>query len=79
MQSLTLLGCSDNYFTPKAKTKNQKVAHSPINVTLLDGTSLRSSHSCEMDVPLPKEATTGYAIPGIKNHSLISVKPTNAL
>ena len=26
-----------------------------------------------MDVPLPKEATTGYVIPGMKNHSLISV------
>ena len=26
-----------------------------------------------MDVPLPKSATTGYIIPGMKNHSLISV------
>ncbi len=26
-----------------------------------------------MDVPLPKLATTGYIIPGMKNHSLISV------
>jgi hypothetical protein len=66
-------GCSDNYFTPKAKTKNQKTSHTPVNVTLPDGTTLRSSHSCEMDVPLPKSATTGYIIPGMKNHSLISV------
>ena len=68
-------GCSDNYFTPKAKTKNHKVAHAPINVTLPDHTTLRSSHSCEMDVTLPKAATTGYVIPGTNNHSptLISV------
>jgi hypothetical protein len=66
-------GCSDNYFTPKAKTKNQKTSHTPVNVTLPDGTTLCSSHSCEMDVPLPKSATTGYIIPGMKSHSLILV------
>ncbi|KAL7480670.1 hypothetical protein ACHAW6_006341, partial [Cyclotella cf. meneghiniana] len=66
-------GASDNYFTPTANVKAKTTLHQPIQVTLPDQSTLRSSHACELDLPLPKTAKQGYVIPGMKNHSLISV------
>eukprot|EP00804_Cyclotella_cryptica_P019451 CCRYP_006616-RA/>CCRYP_006616-RA protein AED:0.40 eAED:0.37 QI:0/-1/0/1/-1/1/1/0/347 len=66
-------GASDNYFTPTANVTKKATTHHPINVTLPDQSTLRSSHTCELDIPLPKTAKQGYILPGMKNHSLISV------
>eukprot|EP00804_Cyclotella_cryptica_P020915 CCRYP_009247-RA/>CCRYP_009247-RA protein AED:0.49 eAED:0.54 QI:0/0/0/1/0/0/3/0/319 len=66
-------GASDNYFTPTANVQTKTTLHHPIQVTLPDQSTLRSSHKCELDIPLPKTAKRGYIIPGMKNHSLISV------
>eukprot|EP00804_Cyclotella_cryptica_P001975 CCRYP_007400-RA/>CCRYP_007400-RA protein AED:0.40 eAED:0.27 QI:0/0/0/1/0.33/0/4/0/700 len=66
-------GASDNYFTPTANVKAKSTLHQPIQVTLPDQSTLQSSHMCELDTPLSKTAKQGYVIPGMKNHSLISV------
>eukprot|EP00804_Cyclotella_cryptica_P018378 CCRYP_015482-RA/>CCRYP_015482-RA protein AED:0.41 eAED:0.39 QI:0/-1/0/1/-1/1/1/0/294 len=66
-------GASDNYLTPTANVKSKTTLHQPIQVTLPDKTTLRSSHTCKMDLPLPPAAQQGYILPGMKNHSLISV------
>jgi hypothetical protein len=42
-------------------------------VALPDATVLESSHHCNLDLPLPKAATSAYTIPGMKNHSLMSL------
>ena len=45
-----------------------------IRVTLPDATSLQSSHTCELDLPTrPQKAKEGFIIPGMKNHSLLSL------
>eukprot|EP00804_Cyclotella_cryptica_P002037 CCRYP_007430-RA/>CCRYP_007430-RA protein AED:0.43 eAED:0.37 QI:0/0/0/0.66/0/0/3/0/294 len=67
------LGASDNYLTLTANVKSKTTQHHPIQVTLPDTTTLRSSHKCKLDVPLPKTANKGYVLPGMRNHSLISV------
>eukprot|EP00804_Cyclotella_cryptica_P014198 CCRYP_005618-RA/>CCRYP_005618-RA protein AED:0.40 eAED:0.40 QI:0/0/0/0.5/1/1/4/0/613 len=66
-------GASYNYLTPTATDKTKTTLHQPIQVTLPDQSTLRSSHACELDIPLPKTAKQGYVLPGMKNHSLISV------
>eukprot|EP00804_Cyclotella_cryptica_P000092 CCRYP_013748-RA/>CCRYP_013748-RA protein AED:0.50 eAED:0.50 QI:0/0/0/0.5/0/0/2/0/265 len=66
-------GASDYYLTPTANVKTKTTLHQPIQVTLPDQSTLRSSHACELDIPLPTTAKQGYILPGMKNHSLISV------
>ena len=66
-------GCTHTYLTDKAKTKTKKKQHKQVRVTLPDATVLESSHECELDLPLPKAATSAYTIPGMKNHSLMSL------
>eukprot|EP00804_Cyclotella_cryptica_P004410 CCRYP_006826-RA/>CCRYP_006826-RA protein AED:0.29 eAED:0.28 QI:0/0/0/1/0/0/3/0/476 len=66
-------GASDNYLTPTANIKAKTTLHHPIQVTLPDQSTLRSSHVFELDIPVPKTAKQGYILPGMKNHSLISV------
>eukprot|EP00804_Cyclotella_cryptica_P017241 CCRYP_013143-RA/>CCRYP_013143-RA protein AED:0.47 eAED:0.43 QI:0/0/0/1/0/0/2/0/359 len=66
-------GASDNYLTPTANVKSRTNIPQPIQVTLLDQSTLRLSHTCQLDLPLPLSAKQGYILPGMKNHSLISV------
>ena len=67
-------GCTHNYLTDKANVKTKKRQHVPIRVTLPDATTLESLHVCALDLPaLPTKATEGYIIPGMKNHSLMSL------
>jgi hypothetical protein len=48
--------------------------HKPLEVTLPDGTQIKSSHKCELDLPqVPEAAREGYILPGMKNHALLSV------
>jgi hypothetical protein len=66
-------GASDNYFMPTANGKSKTTLHHPIQVTLPDQSTLQSLHACKLDIPSPKTAKHGYILPGMKNHSLISV------
>ena len=67
-------GCTHNYLTETANVKNNKQQHTPIRVTLPDATTLESTHACELDLPtLPAKEKDGYVIPGMKNHSLMSL------
>jgi hypothetical protein len=45
----------------------------PINVTLPDGASIQSTHTCELLLPqLPIVATKSHIIPGLATSSLLS-------
>ena len=66
-------GASDNYLTPSPNVKSKSTIHYPIQVTLPDKSTLWSSHTCQLDIPLPNKAKQGYILPGMKNHSLILV------
>jgi hypothetical protein len=46
----------------------------PINVTLPDGASIQSTHTCEFLLPqLPVAATKAHIVPGLATSSLLSV------
>jgi hypothetical protein len=67
-------GASDNYLTKEAPTVEKTVKHQPIQVTIPDGRSLKSSHKAKLpNQQLPNKARESYIIPRMKNHSLISV------
>ena len=73
--AVTDSGCTHNYLTDKVNVKTKKQQHTQIRVSLPDATTLESTHACELDLPtLPSKAREeGYVIPGMKNHSLMSL------
>ena len=73
--AITDSGFTHNYQTDKENVKTKKQQHTQIRVSLPDATTLESTHACELDLPtLPSKAREeGYVIPGMKNHSLMSL------
>ena len=67
-------GATDNLLVDSSDVKNRRDNHVPINVTLTDNTKIPSLHKCELNLPnIPAPANEAYILPGMKNHSLISV------
>ena len=67
-------GASNHYLTTAAPTLNITPTTSPISITLPDGTTVKSTHTCLLDLPqLPLEARRAHIIPQLASHSLISV------
>jgi hypothetical protein len=57
-----------------APVTNKKRAVAPINVTLPDGATIQSTHTCDLLIPqLPPAATKTYVVTSLANSSLISV------
>eukprot|EP00804_Cyclotella_cryptica_P022391 CCRYP_021041-RA/>CCRYP_021041-RA protein AED:0.84 eAED:0.84 QI:0/0/0/0.5/0/0.5/2/0/217 len=56
-------GASDNYLTPTANMKSKTTLHQPIQVTLPDQSTLRSSHTCQLDLSLPLSAKQATSYP----------------
>ena len=52
-----------------------KLSNNPLTINLLDGTQLKSTHTCEINVPwLPKSARNAHVVLGMSHTSLVSVK-----
>jgi hypothetical protein len=67
-------GCTGNYLKVTAPVTNKKLALTPIHVTFPDGTSIQSTHTCELLLPqLPIAATKAHIIPGLATSSLLLV------
>eukprot|EP00956_Cyclotella_meneghiniana_P029712 scaffold72809_cov82-Cyclotella_meneghiniana.AAC.1 len=67
-------GASHHFLLKDAPTKAKTAEHNRKEVKLPDGTIINSSHKCELDLnDIPKEASDGYIIPDMINHSLLSV------
>jgi hypothetical protein len=67
-------GCTGHYLKVAAPVTNKKLAVTPIHVTLPDGASMQSTHTCEFLLPqLPIAATKAHIIPGLTTSSLLSV------
>ena len=67
-------GATSHFLVPDAPTINVQPALNPLHVTMPDGNSVSSTHTCELDLPqLPKQARLGHIIPGLSKHSLLSV------
>ena len=67
-------GATSNFLMTDAHMFSRTPTDDPINVTLPDGSKVRSTHKCVLDLPqLPMEARKGHVIPGLASNSLISV------
>ena len=67
-------GATSHFLVTTAPTINKTTATCPLSVKLPDGAIIKSTHTCDLNLPqLPGTARTGHIIPGLANHSLISV------
>ena len=47
---------------------------SPISINLPDGSVMKSTHTCRINIPwLPERATTAHIVPGLAHTPLVSV------
>jgi hypothetical protein len=67
-------GCTGHYIKVTTPVPNKKIAKTPIQVTLPDGASIESSHTCDLLLPqLPDMAKKARIIPGLSTSSLLSL------
>ena len=67
-------GATSNFLMMDAYTSSVTPAINPISVTLPDGSKVKSTHQCTLDLPdLPVAARNGHIIPGLASILLLSV------
>ncbi len=67
-------GASSHFLLTDAPVESKVIAKNPIEIRLPDGNEVKSSHDAVLDLPqLPKAARLAHIVPGLANHSLISV------
>ena len=63
------------FLVENAPGTNKKKAINPITITLPDGTAIRFTHTCNLDIPwLQHEMTEAHIVPGLTHLSLISTR-----
>jgi hypothetical protein len=68
-------GATDHFIIEGAAVTNKRKADNPITITQPDGSTIQSTHTCNLDIPwLPAEMTAGHIVPGLSHSSLISIR-----
>jgi hypothetical protein len=68
------VGCTSNFLSATAPCSNKQAAHIPLNVNMPNGTTIQSSHTCDLLLTaLTPQARKAHILPGIVHNSLISV------
>jgi hypothetical protein len=66
--------CTSNFLSAAARCSDKQAAHVPINVNMPSGTTIQSSHTCNLLLTdLPHQARQANILPGLVHNSLISV------
>jgi hypothetical protein len=66
-------GASSHFIVDGANVINKRVDTNPITITLPDGATLQSTHTCNVNIPwLRDEATRARIVPGLAHSSLLS-------
>jgi hypothetical protein len=67
-------GTTDHFIAVNASVKNIAPTSNQLNVTIPDGSIIKSTHECDIDWPeLPKNACRGHIIPKLARQSLLLV------
>jgi hypothetical protein len=67
-------GCTSNFLSASAPCSDKQEAHVPLNVNMPNGTTIQSSHTCNLLLTdLPPQARQAHILPGLVHNSLISV------
>jgi hypothetical protein len=68
-------GATAHFLLENAAVVNKRRAIQPLSIKLPDGTIIKSSHTCNLDIPwLPKQMTEAHIVPGLSHSSLISTR-----
>jgi hypothetical protein len=63
-----------HFFVSNCTCSNIQAAHVPLNVNMPNGTTIQSSHTCDLLLTyLPPQARKAHVLPGLVHNSLISV------
>jgi hypothetical protein len=66
--------CTRNVLSAAALCSDKQAAHVPLNVNMPNGTTIQSSHTCNLLLTnLPPQARQDHILPGLVHNSLISV------
>lgn len=67
-------GTTGHFIAVNANVTNIRPTNNPLNIIILDGNSMKSTHECIINWPsLPAAARTAHIIPQLKQQSLLSV------
>jgi hypothetical protein len=67
-------GCTSHFLLANAKCSNKKSTTTPLEVRLPNGNTITSTHTETLNMPsLPPAAIRSYILPGLAQHSLLSV------
>ncbi len=68
-------GATGHFLVENAPATNICPATNPITITLPNGKTIKSTHTCNLDIPwMPSEMTQAHIVPGLAHSSLISTK-----
>ena len=68
-------GATGHFVVERAPVINKQPASKPITITLPSGSTICSTHTCNLDIPwLPNHVTKAYIVPGLAHSSLISTR-----
>ena len=67
-------GALAHFILPRAPVKNVQPTHHPLTINLPDGGTIKSTHTCLLDMPwLPTKARVAHIVPGLAHTSLVSI------
>jgi hypothetical protein len=67
-------GCTINFLSAAAPCSDKQAAHVPLNVNMLNGATIQSSHTCNLLLTnIPHQARQAHILPGLVHNSLILV------
>jgi hypothetical protein len=67
-------GCTSNFLSATAPCSDKQAAHFPLNVNMPNGTTIQSSHKCNLLITyFPPQARQAHILLGLVHNSLISV------
>ena len=68
-------GATGAFLQMGAPVVNLKIAETPLRITLPNGDVIKSTHTCNLDIPwLPDHITEAHIVPGLSHTSLVSAR-----
>ena len=68
-------GATGHFLVEGAPVINMRIATTPVQIALPNGKVIKSTHTCNLDIPwLPEHMTEAHIVPGLAHSSLISTR-----
>ena len=68
-------GATAIFILDNAKVDNKRIATKPLKINLPDGSTIWSTHVCDIQIPGLPQTLTGHIVPSLKIASLIGIRP----